>query len=414
MGCGMSKYIIRGGNPLVGTVEAQGSKNSAVAILLACIAVKDRVILRRVPYITDVLDCIEILRCLGGIVEWLDAGILSVDCTGIECGTVPEGIAGRIRASTYIMGAFINRFGWCPMLKSGGCSLGDRPVDLHVEAFVALGGRVCSDGGLKRYGSFNGRYDFSKITVGGTINTVIAAACGSGACMLKKCAKEPHVCDVIRFLNSCGADIVGEGSDCLSIRGVGDLHGCEFTISGDMIEAGTYLIAGAATRGAVTVDGICPRELESLCAVLSEMGLTVAVEDSSIRVFGEIVRGSRVETGAYPLFPTDLHPQIVALMGSTLYESALRERVFGADRFRYICELEKQGLRYGIEGDTVTVFGGGYRAAEVGATDLRGGAANVIAALCADGVSAVGNVEYIERGYSDFIFKLRSLGADVR
>ena len=414
MGCGMSKYIIRGGNPLVGTVEAQGSKNSAVAVLLACIAVKGKVVLHRVPYITDVLDCIEILRYLGGSVGWADDGALSVDCSEVECRSIPDSITGRIRASTYIMGAFINRFGWCPMLKSGGCSLGDRPIDLHIDALAALGARECSDGGLKRYGSFNGRYDFSKITVGGTINTVVSAACGDGVCTLKNCAKEPHVCDIVRFLNTCGADIDGEGSDCLSIRGVSELHGCEFTLSGDMIEAGTYLIAGAATGGAVTVNGVSSRELESLCTVLSEMGLTVDVDDSSVSISGKIVRGVRVETGAYPLFPTDLHPQTVALMGNVPYESALCERVFGADRFRYLRELENQGLRYGIEGDTVTVFGGGYRAAEVGATDLRGGAANVIAALCADGVSTVGNAEYIERGYSDFIFKLRSLGADVR
>jgi UDP-N-acetylglucosamine 1-carboxyvinyltransferase len=412
-GCVMSRYIIRGGKPLIGTVEAQGSKNSAVAILLACIAVRGRVVLRRVPYITDVLDCIEILRCLGGVVEWLPDRSLCVDCTEIEYKLIPADITGRIRASTYIMGAFINRFGRCPQLKSGGCSLGERPVDLHVDSLIALGATVSSDGGLNTGGALNGTYEFPKITVGGTVNSVIASACGCGRCVLKNCAKEPHVLDLIGFLNACGADIHSAESGVVTVCGVKALHGCEFTLSGDMIEAGTYLIAGAATGGTVTVNGICPDELESLCAVLNRMGIGVTFGEASVGVSGRIERGITVETGAYPLFPTDLHPQIVALMGSGPYGSSLRECVFGSDRFRYLSELGKQGLDYRVEGNLVTVRGRGYKASRVSATDLRGGAANVIAALCADGESIVGRAEFVERGYSDIVLKLRALGADV-
>ena len=412
-GWGMAEYIIRGGKPLSGTVEAQGSKNSAVAVLLACIAVQGTVRLHRVPYITDVADCIEIIRSIGGEVNWLPDRSLSVDCSNVGYREVPLRIVSRIRASTYIMGGFLNRFGRCPALKSGGCSLGARPVDLHLSALEAIGAEVSNDGGLSMAVTPNGEYEFPKVTVGGTINAVVAAACGNGCCVLKNCALEPHVCDIVRFLNACGGDIVGLGSDTLVIRGVEALEGCEFTLSGDMIEAGTYLLAGASTGGAVNVTGVRPVELYSLCRVLEEMGLEVAEGDRFVSASGKVERGAIVETGAYPLFPTDLHPQLVAFMGSVPFESRLRERVFGADRFKYLAELGKQGLEYRVDNDTVRVRGGGYRSARACATDLRGGAANVIAALCAEGESAVGNAEYIERGYSDFILKLRALGADI-
>ena len=407
----MSEYVIKGGIPLCGTVEVQGSKNSAVAILMACIVVKGKVTLRRVPYISDVVRCIEILRYLGAVVEWHPDRTLSVDCSELEYVSISESLVGSIRASTYLMGACLNRFGRCHFLQGGGCSLGRRPVDLHVGALGAIGAELMMDGAMYMRNSPNGSFRFPAVTVGGTINAVVAAACGNGRCLFENCAREPHVCDVVRFLNSCGADIRGMGSSVLEVRGVDSLKGCDFVLSGDMIEGGTYLLAGVATRGVVTVKSVNPRELGALCGVLDEAGVDVWIDGEAIGVSGEVKRGLRVETGEYPLFPTDLHPQTVALMGSVPYNSVLCERVFGCDRFGYLEQLGKQGLDYVIEGDRVSVFGGGYTSASVCATDLRGGAANVIAALCADGESTVRRAEFIERGYSDMVLKLRALGA---
>lgn len=412
-GCVMAEYIIRGGKPLYGTVRAQGSKNSAVAVLMACIAVKGEVVLRRVPYITDVVNCIEIIRYLGGTVRWLPNGSLSVDCSSLAYREIPLCFTGRIRASTYLMGACLNRFGVCPSLQAGGCSLGSRPVDLHIDALKALGAEFSTDGGLRMLRSPKGEYEFPLRTVGGTVNAIVASVCGKDTCILKNCAKEPHVCDLVRFLNACGADIKGEGTGRLRIRGVKELTGCGFTLSGDMIEAGTYLLAGAATGGRVTVTEVSSCELDTLCGTLCDMGMTVDKTDSSVSVRGGISKGGEVETGAYPLFPTDLHPQTVAFMGSVPFVSVLTESVFGADRFSYLSELGKQGLEYYSKGETVRIYGGRYRCARVNATDLRGGAANVIAALCAEGESIIGRAEYIERGYSDLVLKLRALGAEI-
>lgn len=409
----MSAYVIRGGRPLFGVVEAQGSKNSAVAVLLACVAVRGEVVLHRVPFITDVTDCIEILRYLGGRVEWISKCSLSVNCSGVEYREVPIELTGRIRASTYLMGACLNRFGRCRLMRGGGCSLGERPVNLHIESLLALGASMGMDGELSTDGALNGRYVFPFVTVGGTVNAVVSTACGSGTCLLENCAREPHVCDVIRFLNACGADIRGVGTSFLTVSGVEKLVGCEYTLSGDMIEAGTYLAMGVATGGAVTVNGVSSYELESFCRTLSEMGVEISVTPDSVAASGVVKRSGRVETGAFPLFPTDLHPQTVAVMGGSFCESVLREKVFGVDRFKYLFQLERQGLKYRVEDDAVWVSGGGYRPAVVCATDLRGGVANVIAALCADGESVVRKAEYIERGYSDFVLKLRSLGAGI-
>lgn len=409
----MSSYVIRGGKPLFGAVEIQGSKNSAVAIILACIAVEGEVVLHRVPCITDVLDCIEIVRYVGGRVEWLSGSSLYINCVEVEYKEVPARITERIRASTYLMGAFLGRFGRCPLMKSGGCSLGERPIDLHMDVLGAIGARHGVTGELCLNRVSDAKYSFPRVTVGGTVNAIVAAACGCGECVLKKCAKEPHVCDVVRFLNECGADIEGVGSDCLVVRGVGKLRGCEFTLSGDMIEAGTYLLAGVATGGAVTVNGVCTQELSALCNALEYMGLYVEKNDLSIAVSGLAMRSASVETGEYPLFPTDLHPQMVAFMGCAPGCGFLRENVFGGDRFKYLTELGKQGLVYSVEGNGVTVRESEYVGAKAYATDLRGGAANVIAALRAEGESVIGNAEFVERGYSDFVLKLRALGADV-
>ena len=392
----MAEYIIRGGKPLYGEIAAQGSKNSAVAILMACITVRGVVILRRIPYVTDVLDCIQILRSLGARVEWLNDGGLLIDCTDLEYCMLSSDITRRIRASTYLMGSCLSRFGRCRLLEHGGCALGKRPIDIHLDVLRKIGMR--ENGDMLSLASPYGEAEFSRVTVGGTVNALLATVCGDGECIFTNCAKEPHVCDIVRFLNSCGANITGCGEDRLVVKGVKELIGCEFSLSGDMIEAGTYILAGAVTGGSVTVRGIIPDELASLGVVLSKMGFKIECLNDRVSVSGYGSYGVSVETGEYPFFPTDLHPQLVALMGSFYEEYSLRERVFGADRFAYLNELVKFGGRFEVIGDTVSIFGGKYSPSNVVATDLRGGAAMVIAALCANGESRVGKAEFIERG----------------
>ena len=407
----MAEFVIRGRKPLCGEIVVQGSKNSAVAILMACIVVKGRIVLWRVPFITDVINCIEILRGLGGKVEWSADGALRVDCRELEYKIPSRELTEKMRASTYLMGACLSRFGRCDALAFGGCSLGARPVDIHLEVLRKIG--VESDSGALFLEDPCGVAEFSRVTVGGTVNAILAAVCGTGECVFKNCAKEPHVLDLIEFLRGCGAEIEGFGESEIRVKGVAELHGCEFVLSGDMIEAGTYLICGVATGGGVTVRGVSPFEMVALNQTFLEMGYRVECGVDSVSVTGVGHGGNVVATGEYPKFPTDLHPQIVALMGM-IGGDILVENVFGSDRFSYVNELVKFGLKCHLEGSRVKVDGCGYRSAKVDATDLRGGAALVIAALCAEGESVVGRVEYIERGYSDLVSKLTSIGADIK
>lgn len=415
----MRRYHISGGKPLYGTVEVQGSKNSAVAVIMACIAVKGRVLLRRVPYISDVSDCLSAVRCHGGVAEWCGDGMLSVDCTDVRFVEVPRELTGKLRASAYLMGAQLSRFGICHIPRLGGCALGARPIDLHLYAFSELGARACAqDGHSICFPSGRGRgghIGFPKITVGGTVNALLASVCADGETIISNCAREPHVCDLVRFLSRCGADISGIGTSELRVRGVRELHGCEFTLSGDMIEAGTYLIAGAATRGIVGVYGVESDQLSSLLGVLGEMGAEVTVAYSGAAVNGKGgLRACRVKTEEYPGFPTDLHPPLAVLMGIAEGESVIREGIFSSSRFRYLEGLRAMGLSASVSGEEVRICGGAtLRPADVTATDLRGGAALTAAALCASGESVISGVEYIERGYSFPLQKLRALGADV-
>ena len=407
----MAKFIVRGGKPLYGEIVAQGSKNSAVAILMACIAVKGLVTLWRVPFITDVLNCIEILKGFGAKVEWGVDGALRVDCRELKYKHPSQELTAKMRASTYLMGACLSRFGKCDALAFGGCSLGERPVNIHLEVLRKIG--VENRSGTLFLEEPCGMAVFSRVTVGGTVNAILAAVCGVGECLFKNCAKEPHVRDLVEFLRNCGADIEGLGESEIRVRGVTELHGCEFILSGDMIEAGTYLISGVATGGDVTVRGVSPFEMVALNQMFLEMGYRVECGVDGVSVSGVGCGGNVVVTGEYPMFPTDLHPQTVALMGMVKGGGTLVENVFGSDRFAYVNELAKFGAKCCVEGSRVVVEGLGYHPANADATDLRGGAALVIAALCTGGESVIGCVEYIERGYSDFVSKLRSLGADI-
>lgn len=416
----MRRYFIRGGRPLYGNVEAQGSKNSAVAVIMACIAVKGRVLLRRVPSISDVSDCISLIRCLGAEVERCGDGMLSIDCTELSHNGVPETLTSRLRASSYLMGAELSRFGSCRVPKLGGCALGARPIDLHLYAFSALGARSYGEGedgsiGFPDGVGVGGKIVFPRITVGGTVNALLASVCATGETTLSNCAREPHICDLASFLSRCGAKIDGIGTSEMHVCGVEELHGCEFTLSGDMIEAGTYLIAGAASRGIVSVNGIKSVQLAALFEALGEMGAEVTVGRYGAAVNGRgPLRACHVQTEEYPGFPTDLHPPLAVMMSVASGESSMTEGIFSSARFKYLNGLMSMGMSASVEGDTVRIEGGGsLLSAEARATDLRGGAALVIAALCAEGVSVISGVEYIERGYSFLPEKLRALGADI-
>lgn len=438
----MSAYYIRGGRPLYGNIELQGSKNSAVAIIMACITVRGKVLLRRVPYISDVSDCISIIRYLGGFAEWCGDGMLSIDCTELNGCDVPSCLTGRMRASTYLMGAELNRFGSCRVPNIGGCTLGDRPIDLHLYAFSRLGARLsgnCENNSFFRDGGYEeisegmkgidncrtivfpygkcvgGVIAFSRVTVGGTVNALLASACADGETLILNAAREPHISDMIRFLNKCGADISGEGSSEIRVRGVEALHGCEFTLRGDMIEAGTYLIMGAASKGIIGVSGVDTKELTALFETLEKMGVEVSAVGNGAVVNGQgSLKCTSVSTAAYPGFPTDLHPQLAVLMSIAEGEGRICESVFSCNRFKYLDGLRLFGVKAITNGEILELIGGTHlKKARADAVDLRGGAALVTAAICACGESIIGNVEYIERGYSFMPKKLRSLGADI-
>ena len=313
------------------------------------------------------------------------------------------------------MGARLARFGRCSIPIAGGCDFGSRPIDIHLKVFEDMGA-VC-DGRIISFPKGRvsvGEVSFSRVTVGGTVNALIASALGSGKIVFHGCAIEPHVCDLARFLNACGAQIIGVGGGRTEVVGVAELHGCEFELSGDMIEAGTYLIMGAATRGRVRMEGVKAEELSSLSDLLERMGCGVRNGVGFVRVeaLGDL-NCAFVETGVYPGFPTDLHPQIAALMGTVRGSSGVTEAVYGASRFGYLDELRRFGVRFSVEGASVKIWGGRMTASDVKAPDLRGGAALLTAALCADGESRIRNGHFLERGYSGLSERLRILEADI-
>ena len=413
------KMVILGGVKLHGEVKISGAKNSAVAILVASILVKGKCVIENVPHVSDILDLIDIINGLGGVAEFVGEDTVEVDCSDLTDYVASYDSVRKIRASSYLMGALLGRLKKASVALPGGCDFGVRPIDQHIKGFEALGAKVDIE-----YGMVNITADelvgdtvyLDVVSVGATINIMLAAALADGITVIDSAAKEPHVVDVANFLNSMGANIKGAGTDVIKIRGVKELHGGTFSVIPDQIEAGTFMIAAAATRGDVMVTNIIPKHMESLSAKLEEMGVGVEEYDEAIRIYVDKpeLKRANVKTQPYPGFPTDLQPQMLTLLTVAKGTSIMKENVWD-NRFKYIDELNRMGANVNVEGKDVAGVEGLSRltGAPVCATDLRAGAAMVIAALIADGVTEIYNLQYIDRGYENLEEKLRALGAQI-
>ncbi len=413
----MERLLIKGGRPLYGTVATSGMKNSAVAILFATILTEDRCIIENVPSIMDVTVAIKLLEEMGARVSKLDETTVEVDTREVCQAPKSDCLVRKMRASYYLLGAELGRFGACEISYPGGCDFGQRPIDQHLKAFCALGAECNQEEGyikIKSEKALQGaKIDFDVVSVGATVNALLAAVTAQGTTVLSHAAKEPHVQDLERFLLACGAKMDGIGTDTVTIVGGEKLHGCRFRISDDMIEAGTYLIAAAACGGDVCVTMDSTSVLAALIEVLRAMGVSLDQTESTLRLRQSgILRPISVVTGPYPAFPTDLQPQIGVLMAITMGESRLYERVW-ASRFQYLTELRKMGAQVKVEGDCATFYGVPLYGAEVSAQDLRAGAAMLIAGLCAQGKTILSDLHHIERGYANLLEKFSSLGAEI-
>lgn len=415
----MTKYIVQGGHPLFGEVRISGAKNAAVAIIPAALLVDGVCRIENVPQISDVTALLKILEQLGANVRFLNRSSVEIDCRHISTTQVSQELAHKIRASYYLIGALLGRFGEAEVSMPGGCNFGGvRPIDQHVKGFVAMGAEVregdfiCAkaDGGRMKGANIY----LDVVSVGATMNIMMAAVLAEGTTVIENAAKEPHIVDLANFLNSMGADIKGAGTDTIRIFGVDKLHGGSYAIIPDQIEAGTYMAAVAACGGQVLVRGIIPKHMDCITAKLQEMGVQVEEQDDTllVRRSGKLHRAN-VKTLPYPGFPTDMQPQITVALCLAEGTSMVTEGVWD-NRYRYVGELTRMGAQIRVEGRSAVVEGVEHlNAASVQAYDLRAGAAMVIAALAAEGTSEVSNVHYIERGYEDIIEKLRSIGAQI-
>ena len=417
----MNKYQIRGGNRLHGTIEISGAKNAAVAILPAALLVDGACRIENIPQISDVTLILQILRELGAEVRLVNATTVEVDCSHIRNRQVPYELGRKILASYYLLGALLGRFGWAEVPLPGGCDLGGRPIDQHIKGFVAMGAEVEVRGGLvysqvPQGGRLRGGNVYlDVVSVGATMNIMLAAALAEGTTVIENAAKEPHIVDLANFLNSMGANIMGAGTDVIKIRGVGRLRGGSYSIIPDQIEAGTYLAAVAAAGGEVTIQNVIPKHLECISAKLLEMGVEIEEYDDSmlIRRNGPLSR-TNIKTMPYPGFPTDMQSQIGAVLCLAQGTSVITEGVWD-NRFRYVDELRRMGASIQVDGKIAVIEGvGKLTGAPVSACDLRAGAAMVIAGLAAEGITEVDSIHHIERGYENLVEKLIGVGADIR
>ncbi len=414
----MEKFIINGGKPLVGEVSVSGAKNAAVAILPATILSGDVCVIENLPAISDVETSLHILQGMGAHIRHLTRNTVEIDTRHIHTDTVPDEYSRMMRASYYFLGALLGRFGAGCVSMPGGCDLGPRPIDQHIKAFNLLGAADSVEYGMVRVeaGRLEGSHIFfDTVSVGATINGMLAAVRAEGQTVLENVAKEPHIVDVANFLNTIGADIRGAGTDVIKIRGVRELHGASYSIIPDQIEAGSYMVAAAATAGNVLVKNIIPKHLEPITAKLQRAGVTVDEFDESVRITrtGSILP-TNIKTMPHPGFPTDMQPQMAVLLSRAEGTSIITEGIW-ENRFRYVDELIRMGANIQVDGRVAVIEGvGELQGAPLRAADLRAGAAMVVAGLCARGVSEVDEISHIERGYERIIEKLTALGADIR
>ena len=411
----MNQYIINGNRPLFGEVTISGAKNAAVAIIPAALMVDGICRIENIPQISDVTLLFSILDELGARVRLLNQHAVEIDSRHIRSTKPSVDLVRKIRASYYLIGALLGRFGQATVAMPGGCNFGVRPIDQHVKGFKALGAEVTEGNYVHAAAKAeNGRLQGANVyldvvSVGATMNVMMAAALAEGTTVIENCAKEPHIVDLANFLNSMGAEIKGAGTDTIKVRGVERLSGGTYCIIPDQIEAGTYMTAVAATGGQLLIKNIIPKHMECISAKLMEMGVYVEEMDDTLlgRRTGALMR-TNVKTQPYPGFPTDMQPQIAAVLALAQGTSLVTEAVW-SNRFRYVDELKRLGAQIQVDG-RVAYFEG----APVEACDLRAGAAMVVAALAARGTTEISNVQYIERGYEDLVGKLRAVGADIR
>lgn len=416
----MEKLLVKGGNKLHGTVTISGAKNAAVAILPACLLINDVIRLENLPDIKDVKLYLRILSDLGATINVIDKNTVEVDCTEVESFEPDRDLTRRMRGSSYLMGALLGRFGRFQVDPPGGCDFGTRPIDLHIKAFEMLGAEVDTSRGyvnaVTEDGMHGGHIFFDTVSVGATVNAMLAAATVEGMTIIENAAREPHIVDLANFLNSAGANIRGAGTDTIKIRGKKGLHGGSYAVIPDQIEAGTFMIAAAATRGDVTVTNVIPRHLEVISAKLIESGASVEEGTDSVRVWveeGRKLRRINFTALPYPGFPTDMQPQLVAYLTTISGTSTAREGVWD-NRFRYVNELKRMGANIHVEGKLAIIEGvKALSGAHVKATDLRAGAAMIIAGLMAEGTTEIRDIYHIDRGYENFEEKFTSIGGDI-
>lgn len=414
----MEKLVITGGRRLNGDVYISGAKNAAVAIIPAAIMADGVCIIDNLPNIEDVASLNSTLNKMGAVSEYSDKHTLKVDSTGdiTTCAVFDE--VKKIRASYYLLGALLGRYKKAEVALPGGCNFGTRPIDLHLKGFKLLGAEVDVSDGIVKVSAdrlIGTQIYMDQVSVGATINIMLAASMAEGTTIIENAAKEPHVVDTANFLNMMGANIKGAGTDIIRIKGVEKLHGAEYTIIPDQIEAGTYMIAAAMAGGDVTVKNIIPKHMDSLTAKLAEMGIRIVKNDDSITVIAEKRPDcANIKTMSYPGFPTDLQPQMTALLSICKGISVVTENVWD-NRYQYVDELRKLGAKITVESRVAMIEGvEKLRGAKVSATDLRAGAAMVVAGLFADGITEIDNIKYIDRGYEEIEEKLSSLGASVK
>ena len=417
----MARYEINGGKPLEGTVTISGAKNAAVAILPAALLVSGKCRVENVPDISDVRILLDILEGMGVKLAYPEPHVVELDSSEVQCTTPDPELVKKMRASYYLMGALLGRFGHAHVALPGGCNFASRPIDQHIKGFLALGADVDETEdyvALKptEEGLHGARITLDMASVGATVNIMVAATLLPGQTVIENAAKEPHIVDLANFLNSMGADIKGAGTDSIRIRGVEKLNGGTYCIIPDQIEAGTYMAAVAAAGGRLLIRNVIPKHMDCISAKLTEMGVTVEEEDDTLLVSrsGPLQR-TNVKTQPYPGFPTDMQPQIAVVLSLAQGTSLVTEGVYGANRFKYMDELRRMGGQVQVDGRVAVIEGVEYlTGAPVQACDLRAGAALVIAGLAARGVTELTQVQFIERGYEDLVGKLRSVGADIR
>ncbi len=408
----MEKFVIHGGKPLMGEIEISGAKNAAVAILPATGGI---CVIENLPNISDVSASVDILSAMGAQVRFINKHTLQIDTSRITCTTVPNELSRQMRASYYFLGALLGRFGKATVAMPGGCDLGPRPIDQHLKAFASLGARDSVEYGMIGVEAQRLRGEdvfFDTVSVGATINAMLAAVMAEGLTVLENVAKEPHIVDVANFLNMMGADVRGAGTDVIKIRGVERMHGCTYSIIPDQIEAGSYMVAATITGGNVLIKNVIPKHLEPITTKLEKAGATVEEFDDSVRIYrtGDL-EPLNIKTMPHPGFPTDMQPLMTVLLSLAKGTSIITEGIW-ENRFRYVDELTRMGANIQVDGRVAVIEGvQELLPAPMRASDLRAGAALVVAALAADGVSEVDEISHIERGYEDIVEKLRGYPA---